>query len=310
MANEFKVKNGLITTGIVSASELTSTLSSGPEGGQINLAKPVTDTLISDGVIIDVYQNKLRFFERGGSFRGFYIDITAGGASVGTNLVGGGGGSGTVTSVTGTGTVSGLTLTGTVTTSGNITLGGTLSVSPSNFSSQTANTFLAAPNGTAGTPTFRAIAAADIPVLNQNTTGTAANVTGTVAVANGGTGTTTLTANSVVLGNGTSAVQTVAPGASGNVLTSNGTTWVSSAPTGSGGGGGSGYSVTIGNGSATSFTVTHNLNTANIIVSVRENITNGYIVYPDIKYTGVNTIVIEFASAPTTNQYLVCVMGF
>jgi hypothetical protein len=35
-----------------------------------------------------------------------------------------------------------------------------------------------------------AIQAADVPTLNQNTTGTAANVTGTVAVANGGTGAT------------------------------------------------------------------------------------------------------------------------
>lgn len=84
---------------------------------------------------------------------------------------------GTVTSVSGTGTVSGLTLTGTVTTSGSLTLGGTLSVTPSNFASQTANTFLAAPNGTAGTPTFRAIVAADVPVLNQNTTGNAATAT-------------------------------------------------------------------------------------------------------------------------------------
>ena len=72
---------------------------------------------------------------------------------------------GTVTSVGGTGTVSGLTLTGTVTTSGNLTLGGTLSVTPSNFASQTANTVLAAPNGSNGTPTFRALVAADIPVL-------------------------------------------------------------------------------------------------------------------------------------------------
>jgi molybdopterin biosynthesis enzyme MoaB len=40
-------------------------------------------------------------------------------------------------------------------------------------------------------PTFRAIVAADIPTLNQNTTGTASNVTGTVAIANGGTGQTT-----------------------------------------------------------------------------------------------------------------------
>ena len=98
---------------------------------------------------------------------------------------------GTVTSVGGTGTVSGLSLSGTVTTSGNLTLGGTLSVTPSNFASQNANTVLAAPNGAAGVPTFRAIVAEDIPTLNQNTTGTAANVTGTVAVANGGTGATT-----------------------------------------------------------------------------------------------------------------------
>ena len=55
---------------------------------------------------------------------------------------------------------------------------------------------------------------------------------GTLAVANGGTGATTLTANNVLLGNGTSAVQVVAPGTTGNVLTSDGTTWVSSAPAG------------------------------------------------------------------------------
>ena len=59
------------------------------------------------------------------------------------------------------------------------------------YASKTANNILAAPNGTAGVPTFRAIVGADIPTLNQNTTGTAANVTGIVAVANGGTGTAT-----------------------------------------------------------------------------------------------------------------------
>ena len=95
---------------------------------------------------------------------------------------------GTVTSVAGTGTVSGLTLTGSFTTSGSLTLGGTLAVTPSNFASQTANTILAAPNGAAGVPTFRALVAADVPTLNQNTTGTSSNVTGTVAIANGGTG--------------------------------------------------------------------------------------------------------------------------
>lgn len=53
-------------------------------------------------------------------------------------------------------------------------------------------------------------------------------VTGTLPVNNGGTGATSLTANSVLLGNGTSALQAVAPGASGNALISNGTTWASS----------------------------------------------------------------------------------
>lgn len=84
---------------------------------------------------------------------------------------------GTVTSVGGTGTVSGLTLSGSVTVSGNLTLGGTLAVTPSNFASQTANTILAAPNGSAGVPTFRAIVASDIPILNQSTTGSAATLT-------------------------------------------------------------------------------------------------------------------------------------
>jgi hypothetical protein len=52
---------------------------------------------------------------------------------------------------------------------------------------------------------------------------------GTLAVANGGTGAASLTANNVVLGNDTSAVQFVAPGTTGNVLTSDGTTWTSAA---------------------------------------------------------------------------------
>jgi hypothetical protein len=43
------------------------------------------------------------------------------------------------------------------------------------YASKTANYVLAAPNGSAGVPTFRAIVAADVPTLNQNTTGTAAS---------------------------------------------------------------------------------------------------------------------------------------
>jgi len=91
--------------------------------------------------------------------------------------IGAGTGSGTVTSVGGTGTVSGLSLSGTVTSSGNLTLGGTLAVTASNFASQTANTFLGANSGGASVPTFRTIVSADIPTLNQNTTGSAATLT-------------------------------------------------------------------------------------------------------------------------------------
>ena len=111
------------------------------------------------------------------------------------------------------------------------------------YASKTANYFLAAPNGTAGAPTFRAIVAADIPTLNQNTTGTASNVTGTVAIANGGTGQTTATAGfnalspitstgDLIIGNGVNSATRLAIGTNGYVLTSNGTTATWSASTG------------------------------------------------------------------------------
>ena len=64
----------------------------------------------------------------------------------------------------------------------------------------------------------------------NNVTITGGSITGItdLAVADGGTGRSALTANNVVLGNGTSGVNFVAPGTSGNLLVSNGTTWSSS----------------------------------------------------------------------------------
>jgi hypothetical protein len=57
------------------------------------------------------------------------------------------------------------------------------------FGTKTANYFLAAPNGAGGVPSFRAIVVADIPTLNQNTTGTASNITGNLSVSNLNSGT-------------------------------------------------------------------------------------------------------------------------
>ena len=59
-----------------------------------------------------------------------------------------------------------------------------------------------------GTPSSGNLANCTFPTLNQNTTGTAANVTGTVAVANGGTGATSFTSGALLKGAGTSAVST------------------------------------------------------------------------------------------------------
>ena len=84
---------------------------------------------------------------------------------------------------TGSGTVTGVTATSPVASSGGtapvISLASGYGDTQNPYASKTANYILAAPNGAAGAPTFRAIVAADIPTLNQNTTGSAATLTTT-----------------------------------------------------------------------------------------------------------------------------------
>jgi hypothetical protein len=69
----------------LTAPYLVASNSSGDEGGEIQLAKPPNGTL-SGGITIDAYQNRLRFFEQGGSARGFYLDLSSAGAGASTNL--------------------------------------------------------------------------------------------------------------------------------------------------------------------------------------------------------------------------------
>jgi len=83
--------------------------------------------------------------------------------------------------------------------------------------------------GSGGTTGIKQPYAANGAVYASSAT---ALTTGTLPVTGGGTGAATLTANSVLIGNGTSAVTAVAPGTTGNLLTSNGTAWVSTANTG------------------------------------------------------------------------------
>jgi hypothetical protein len=76
--------------------------------------------------------------------------------------------------------------------------------------------------GVLGTPSSGTLTNCTFPTLNQNTTGTAANVTGIVAIANGGTNSTaTATAGGIGYGTGTAHAYTAA-GTSGQVLTSAG----------------------------------------------------------------------------------------
>ena len=68
---------------------LVSANSTGDEGGEIRLAKAVTNTTLTTSITVDIYQNKFRIFETGGTNRGVYIDLSAAAAGVATNLLGG-----------------------------------------------------------------------------------------------------------------------------------------------------------------------------------------------------------------------------
>ena len=163
-----------------------------------------------------------------------------------------------VSSVSGSGGTTGLTLSGGPTGTVTLTLGGTLNVGNGGTGRTTlatnavvlgngtdgVNTVAPGTNGnvlTSNGTTWESTTLPAAPVqsvsgaggttgltLSGGPTGTVTlTLDGTLNVGSGGTGRTTLATNAVVLGNGTDGVNTVAPGANGNVLTSNGTTWQS-----------------------------------------------------------------------------------
>lgn len=139
-------------------------------------------------------------------------------------------------------------LTGDVTTSGAVATLATVNSNVGSFGSSTSiPTFtvngkglitaasgnaVIAPAGTlSGTTLNSTVVTSSLTSVGTITTGVWNGTA--IDVSHGGTGLATLTANNVILGNGTSNPTFVAPGTSGNVLTSNGSTWTSAASSGS-----------------------------------------------------------------------------
>lgn len=168
---------------------------------------------------------------------------TIGGSPIGT-------GAGTVTSVSGTGTVQGLTLSGTVTSSGNLTLGGSLSAV--NLASQVTGTLPIANGGTGATTSTAAINAllpsqsgnsgrylttngtntswatvtggvtsvtASSPLASSGGTTPNISFTGTLGATNGGTAQSTWTTGDLLYASGSNTLTKRAIGTTGQVLT-------------------------------------------------------------------------------------------
>ena len=67
------------------------------------------------------------------------------------------------------------------------------------------------------------------------------------------------------------------------------------------------YAANVGDGTATSYTITHSLNTRDVIVSVYDNSSPYAEVICDVQHTSTSAITLLFSVAPTSNQYRVVV---
>jgi hypothetical protein len=177
--------SGTVTNvSVTSANGLAGTVTNPTTTPAISLSTTVTGLLKGNGTAISAATSGTDYAPATSGTSILYGD-NAGGFSnvtVGTGLsfI-----SGTLTA-TGSGTVTSVGATAPVASSGgatptislNTAYGDTLNP----YASKTANYFLAAPNGTAGAPSFRGIVVNDIPTLNQNTTGSAGSVANSLTI--------------------------------------------------------------------------------------------------------------------------------
>ena len=67
--------------------------------------------------------------------------------------------------------------------------------------------------------------------------------------------------------------------------------------------------ASIGDGAATAYVVTHNLNTRDVQVVIYESGSPYAEIETDVEHTDVNSVTIRFAVAPAANAYRVTIQG-
>jgi len=65
----------------------------------------------------------------------------------------------------------------------------------------------------------------------------------------------------------------------------------------------------IGNGTDSVYTISHNLNTREVVVQVRENFGDFSLVEPAVTYDSTNIVSIDMGDVINTDSYLVIVVG-
>ena len=69
------------------------------------------------------------------------------------------------------------------------------------------------------------------------------------------------------------------------------------------------YSTLIGDGSATQYTVTHNLGTRDLTTQIYRNSGAYDMIITDIEHTTINSVTVKFATAPTSNQFKIVILA-